>query len=138
MKIDYRITGAGSFATLADDSLGQKISAYRPSLRAAPQVESLAITTGGTLATFIQARAGQVTLSFAVDEQHASADDAAAFLQARTATFAVASNFDLKMTVGASAVQMLNCAITQLDPDEHSDQHTFIRYSFTGNSYIQV
>lgn len=138
MKIEYRITGAGSFATLADDDAGQKISSWKPGLRATPQVEPLAVTPGETLSTFIQARAGHVTLGFAVDQQNASADAALAFALGQISTFGVAGNFDLQITVGASTWQLPNCAVTQVDPDEHSDQHTFIRYAFTGSALTKI
>lgn len=142
MKIEYRITQTppAQFATLADDNgaAPQKISAWKPGLRATPQTEALAVGVGSALATFIQARAGHVTLGFAVDQQNASADAALAFALGQISTFSVASNFDLQITVGAAEWQMPNCACTQIEPDEHSDQHTFIRYAFTGSQLTKI
>jgi hypothetical protein len=140
VKIESRITGSGpNYAVLADDSLiagtRDRISGYKPSMRATPQVEALAVSAGQPFASFITGRSGNWTVSFAVDRQHASADAALAFLQAHPTAFAIAAAFDLKITVGANVVYFPSTAITQLDPDEHSDQHTNIRYAFIGSTY---
>ena len=140
MIINYRIHGSGpGYDVLADEDTPaatlDKISAYKPSLRATPQVEPLASNVGGIFSTFVQARAGRVNVSFSVDRQHGSVLAALQFLQTHLTAFAVASNFDLQITIGQTSVYIPNCAVTQIEPDEHSDQHTFVRYTFTGSTY---
>lgn len=141
MKIEYRTPsgGAGTYTTLADDSTTtgtvSRISAYKPSLHATPIKVPLALSLGQAFASFIRGAEGSYTLSFIVDRQHASADAALLFLQQHPAVFAIAGQFDLKITVGAQVVYLPACAIEMIDPDEHSDQHTLIRYSFVGGSY---
>ena len=144
MKIEYRTPsgGAGAYTVLADDSTTSapvsRISGYKPSLRAAPIKVPLALALGQAFASFVRGAEGDFTISFAVDRQHATPDDALLFLQAHPAVFAFAAQFDLKITVGAQVVYFPACAITQLDPDPHSDLHTFIRYSFVGGSYTTI
>lgn len=140
MKIEYRITGSGAgYETLADDSPAtgapQIISGYKPGLRASPQIEPLAVAPGDALASFIYGRSGHISVNFAVDRQHGTADAALSFLQQHLLAFCVSGTFDLKITVNSSMVYLPACAIASVEPDEHSDQHTFVRYSFTGSTY---
>lgn len=138
MKIELRIEGGtADYTPIADDAAGQIISGYKPSLRAAPQTDALAVSPDQPFATFISGRSGEWTLDFSVDRQHASADAALAFLNEHLALFAEAAQFHLKITVGAQIVYLAFCAPTSLEPEPHSDQHTFLRYTFVGASYTE-
>ena len=140
MKIEYRTpAGTGTYSVLTDSDTPaatlDRISAYKPGLHASPMTEPLAVSAGQAFASFITGRSGQWNVSFAVDRQHASADAALLFLQVHPTIFAKAAQFDLKITVGAQVVYLPSCAPTLIDPDEHSDLHTFTRYSFVGGNY---
>lgn len=140
MKVEYRIPGGvPDYTVLADDSLvdgtEDRISEYLPSLRAAPEVDALPVPPGAPFASFICGRAGQINIAFAVARQHGSADGALAFITAQLLAFAVAGQFHLKITVGASKSYLAFAAVTEVRPDQHSDQSTLIRYAFTGSTY---
>jgi hypothetical protein len=140
LKIETRIPGgAPDYTTLADDSLidgtQDRISGYQPGLRASPQVDALPVAPGAALASFICARAGQITIAFSVARTHGTADAALAFITAQLLAFAVAGQWHLKITVGASVSYLAFAAITEFVPEPHSDQSSTIRYAFTGSSY---
>lgn len=144
MKIEYRTPsgGAGAYTELADDSLTtgtqSRISGYKPSLRASPIKVPLALSLGQAFASFVRGAEGDFSISFLVERQHGTADAALLFLQTHPTAFAIADQFDLKITVGAQVVYFPACAITSLDPDEHSDQSTRVRYTFVGGTYTTI
>lgn len=124
--------------TLADEAagaLGDRIKGFKVTMvKAAAQVDELAWSAAASVNDTGNAR---WQISFGVDRQHASADAAAAFLADHPAAFATPprANFDVKVTVGATARVVKKAAMTLLEPDEHSDQSTFIRYGWMGETY---
>lgn len=137
MKIEYRIpSGSGSYSTLADEAnstgLADQISRYEASLRKVIQTEPLAFAT----AQFVADRGNVLwTLKFTVDRVHASPDAALSFVATHAALFGAIGTLDLQITVGATVLHSLACAITELTPQPRSDQTTVFSYGFTGASY---
>ena len=136
MKIEYRTPpGGGSYLTLADESTGslaERITGYQVAMKKSPMVEALFQSA----TPFVQDIGNtKWTIRFGVDRIHASADAALAFVATHAALFNTVASLDLQITVGASVLHALNCAVTEMTPTPHSDLSTFISYGFSGPSY---
>jgi hypothetical protein len=139
VKISYRTpAGSGGWQTLAEDGaspLLDSISGFKPDLSKNPQVDPLAFS----VAPFVRdVGNGTWTVSFNVDRQHSTADDALAFLQSHADAMNQLANVDLAFLVGAKTTYMPACALTRFSPDPHSDQSTRCQYSFTGGTYTST
>ncbi len=148
MKIEYRKPaaaggGSGGYTVIADDasaSLGDRISAYKPSYSSSPSVTPLFMSGKVDVRDLGN---GQWKLSFSVHRAHASAAAALIFLATHAAEFDATAllaagklgNMDLRVSVGSQFVYMASAAIVGFDPDAHSDQSTFCTYQFVGGSY---
>lgn len=137
MKIEYRQTpSADTYTVLADDAsvtLADKISGFTIPFSKSPQVDALA----GGVSPFIQDRGNAVwNLSFVVDRVHATQDAAALFISTHAAIFgSTITNFDLKVTIGAQVMYLVNAAITQYQPRPLSDKSSLIQYTFTAANW---
>ncbi len=139
MKIEYRTpAGSGSYSTLADETdatLQPRIRGFQPAMVMAAQVEDL--FQGANVKVFNRGNA-RWQMRFTIERVHASADAAAAYLSSHAAIFSGATpgaQFDIKVTVGATALTLAKAALTEFQPDPHSDLSTTISYAFIGETY---
>jgi len=142
MKIEFRVryTGPagtmGSFGPLVDEaptsSLLETISAYRATPRKQPQI----VPRFRATAPFIQDRGNRSwEVSFTVDRQHQSPAAAALFLAEHPLIFGDGSNIDLKITIGGTVLFLGNAALSNFEPQPHSDQSSLTNYTFVGQTY---
>jgi hypothetical protein len=143
LKIEYVIpTGGAGFTTLCDETpnatgLSDAISSWQIKLAKRPQNQTTAASLGSGGAPYVQDQGnGLWDCSWACDRQHASADDALAFIQTHALALNTAGlNFDLRITVGVTVTLLSNTALVSITPDPHSDRSTKIKYAFTGGTY---
>lgn len=136
MKIEYRTPpGTGDYTVLADESvetLAARITGYQPVMRKSPQLVGLFRSASAPAYD----RGNQVwSLRFGVERVHESAAAALAYLATHAAVFAGVANLDLKITVGASVLNLAGCALQEFTPAPQSDLSTFIVYGFVGPTY---
>jgi len=123
---------------LADESAGSTmdcITGYQPILHKQTQVEPLAFSPASAV---FDAGNSLWSMRFGVERVHADPAAAALFIGTHAAVFGnavVRAQVDLQITIGATVLHMLACALTDLTPNPHSDQSTFFNYAFQGPSY---
>jgi hypothetical protein len=130
LKISYRTAGTGSYTTLADDSTGDLVVEFRPSMQGVSQVDPLFGAANAKV--FAKGnRAWQIAL--AVSKEHASVDAAAEFLATHAA--ALPDLVDLKVEVGAKTMYAHRAAMTQFDPGGETNKSTLIAYGWVAEKY---
>jgi len=136
MKIEYRPAGSGAYSVLADESvttLAAAISGFQVTFMMEPYV---AKGYGANVPTALDMGNVVWKLGFLVERDHATPDDASAFIQAEPLNYA--GNQDLKITVGAQVTYLANCVRTEIAPNPQSDKSTRIKYSFGYGNYTQT
>ncbi len=147
MKIEYRQpVGTGTWTVLADEAFTgsgstlDKITGYKPHLTSSPSITPL---YGQGRALVQDLGGGKWEISFGVHRVHGTAANALKFLVIHGTIFDASDplgigglgNMDLRITVDSQIVYVQAAALQSFEPDEHSDQSTFCKYSFVSGGY---
>lgn len=139
MKIEVRTpAGAGGYTVLADegdatDLTGPRVTDYQPpAAKFQTQEDNLMESDTASVDNLGNAlwRTG-----FGIERQHATGDAAAAYMVAEAALFKVRTNFDVKVTIGATVWSLSNCAPTEYSPRVNPDKSTYVKFAWAGGSY---